>query len=80
MLTTTGIIIICAIVFVILCIAIGLLIYLTRDPSLSYKNLELRAKEDNAFLTNAYFNSMSQILNESAKHRFNGGNNWNNKK
>jgi hypothetical protein len=38
------------------------------------KRVNRRAAEDVAFLQNEYYNAASDILRESARHRFNSGN------
>ena len=46
----------------------------TRRPERN-KSLRKRAKEDTAYLMQNYYNSASQILRETAKHRFDNSDN-----
>ena len=72
--TTLEIILIIIAVIVVIALA-AVVVYLFKSLYPSHRSIYRRATKDHDFLTNSYLSSVSQILREAARHRFNNKNN-----
>jgi hypothetical protein len=76
--TTTQLVVvtICAVIDVCAVLALGAYLCNKLIQHGDKKRLNLRAKEEQTFLQNEFYNATSDILRETVRHRFNGGNRY----